>query len=58
MLASNPSKEWPAGIHVRTMRKSVIFPARSFARVRGRSAGGGMVPSQGLILTLKPPRTR
>jgi hypothetical protein len=58
MLASNPIEELPAGTHLRTMRKSVILPARSFAWVRGRPAGGGLVPSQVLVLMLKPHRTR
>ena len=34
------------------MRKSVILPARSFTWARGRPAGGGTVPPQGLVLVL------
>ena len=40
------------------MRRSVILPARSFTWAWGRPAGGGLVPPQGLVLILKPHRTR
>src|SRR3974390_626511 len=49
MLASNPIKEYPAGTHLRTMRWSVILPARSATWARGRPAGGGSAPPQGLV---------
>ena len=38
--------------------KGVVLPTRSFTWARGRPSGGGTVPLQGLVLTLKPHRTR
>ena len=40
------------------MRRSVILPARSFTWAWGRPSGGGRFPPQGLVLMLKPHRTR
>jgi len=49
------SRNSPVGTHLRTMRKSVILPARSFTWARGRLTGGGSVLAQGLVLIFQTP---
>jgi len=47
LVATNLIEEYPAGTHLRTMRKSVFLPARSFAWASGPTSGRWSGPDSG-----------